>query len=513
MAAQSPNLNMNQTSQPGVQSGSVPSIPPVFSPPPPPPPHQQAQASNQPQGASSAVGLPGSTTTQPKRGRGLLKFFLIILLLLVVGGAIAFAVINKKVPLPGIGTPLGEVSVTWWGLWEDDSIIAPLITEYEESHPGVKIKYLKQSKEDYRRRLDSVLAKGEDAPDIFRFHNTWVPMFAQELDPVPSSVMSAAEYSQTYYPVIASDATSGSNLVGIPLGFDTISLFVNLDIFESFAKNPPKTWDELKETALQLTLKDEQQDIVRSGVAMGLTQNVDHWQEILALLMLQNGVKMSNPTGEFAEDALEYFTSFATVNKTWDATLPNSTLIFANGKLAMLLAPSWRVFEIDQINPNLRYKVYPVPQIPKDEPGKADITYASYWLEGVWSRSSVKKQAWDFLKFVSSKESLQKLYQNQSKVRRFGEPYPRADMASLLASDPFVGAFVEQGPKAQSWYLVSRTFDGETGINSRISKYFEDAVNTVVRGQSAKTALETAAQGVTQVLVDYGLVAAPVPAR
>ena len=68
-----------------------------------------------------------------------------------------------------------------------------------------------------------------------------------------------------------------------------------------------------------------------------------------------------------------------------------------------------------------------------------------------------------------------------------------------------MGSIVTQAPDAQSWYLVSRTFDGATGINSQIGKYFEDAVNAVNTGTPAEKALETVASGVSQVLSQYGL--------
>jgi len=123
----------------------------------------------------------------------------------------------------------------------------------------------------------------------------------------------------------------------------------------------------------------------------------------------------------------------------------------------------------------------------------------------VWARSSKKEAAWSFLKFLSEKESLQKLYQNASKMRTFGEPYSRVEMAALLNDHPILGSIINQAPGAQSWYLASRTFDGPTGINSLLSKYFEDAINAVITGKDAKKSLETVAQGVQQVLSQYRL--------
>lgn len=317
--------------------------------------------------------------------------------------------------------------------------------------------------------------------------------------------MTASEFAQVFYPVMTADLTSGAGLVGIPLMYDGLTLYINEEIFERSGKAPPTTWDDLRQLAKQLTIKDEQGTIIQAGIALGRTENVDHWPEILALMMLQNGVSLSDLTGKLAEDALVFFTLFSSIDGVWDASLPPSTIAFASGKLAMYFAPSWRVFEIKQQNPNLRFKTVPLPQLAKGSPEETDISYATYWVEGVWSRSKNRDAAWEFLKFISSRESLEKMYQIASNQRLFGEPYPRTEMASLLADDLVLGSIIFQAPNAQSWYLVSRTFDGPTGINSQIIKYFEDAINAVNSGSQVNKALETAAAGVNQVLSQYGI--------
>ncbi len=401
----------------------------------------------------------------------------------------------------------GEVSgeITWWGLWEDESLVSSLITEYQEKNPNVKITYVKQSPKDYRERLTNAFARGQ-GPDIFRFHNSWVPMFSKDLDPIPSSVMTASDFSNVFYPIASSDLTTSSGVVGIPLEYDALMLYINEDIFTKAGKTPPTTWDDLRIIARDLTVKDDQGFISQSGIALGRVENVDHWQEILGLMMLQNGVDLSSPTDKNTEDALKFFSIFSSVDGVWDATLPSSTQAFAGGKLAMYIAPSWRAFEIDLANPNLKYRTVPVPQLPKDSPSEKDITYATYWVEGVWTRSPQKAAAWDFLKFLSEKESLQKLYQSAAKVRGFGEPYPRVDMGNLLSSHEILGPLTTQVDGAQSWYLASRTFDGPTGINSLLSKYFEDAVNATANEANMEKTLETLGQGVSQVLSQYRLV-------
>jgi len=425
---------------------------------------------------------------------------LILILLLVVAVVVGLIFTAGKF----LGKKTVETkTITWWNLWEDDSIIKPLIQEYEAKNPNVKINYVKQSPQDYRERLASALAKG-DGPDIFAFHNTWVPLLARDLDSVPPQVMSSADMAQNYYYVVSADLTSQGRILGIPLGYDALTLFINEDLFKEAGLNPPTTWVELRDDAKLLT-KVVDGKIVQSGVALGRTENVDHWQEILALMMIQNGINFTNPDPTLVENSLLFYTIFSKSDKVWDETLPSSTEAFAAGKLAMYFGPSWRAFNIKEINPNLNFRTVPLPQIPKENSDEPDIGYATYWSQGVWIKSKNKDLAWDFLKFISSRDSLEKMFKQASLVRGFGEVYPRSDMANLLLDHPILGSVVKLAPDAKSWYLASRTFDGPTGINSQLSKYFEDAINALNDNQDSKHASETLIQGIKQVLTQYGL--------
>ncbi len=465
------------------------------------------------QPASSPFPQPTTPTPPPPviaPARKMPKKLLMVIVFLVVillGAFGVMSLLNGGVKLPG-----GKTTITWWSLWEDDAIITPLISEYQTKNPGVEIKYVKQSKEDYRERLTNALARG-DGPDIFRFHNTWVPMFSSRLATMPSSVMSAQEFTQTFYPVAVSDLAAGSGFIGVPLMYDGLGLYINEDIFTTYGKTTPVTWYDVRDLAQQMTVKDEKGVIKQAGISLGRTENVDNWQEILALMMIQNGVDLKNPVGDSAVQALKFYAAFSSQYGVWNETLPNSTIAFASGKLAMYIGPSWRAHEIRQQNPTLKFRVVPVPQLPKATPDDPDIAYSTYWVEGVNSQSKVSAESWKFLKFLSEKDSLTKMYKNASAVRAFGALYPRRDMQELIASDPLVNGVIATATNAKSWYLASRTFDGQSGINSQLSKYFEDAVNAMNKPNASsgdgKTILETAAAGVQSVLVQFRLIAAP----
>lgn len=448
-------------------------------------------------GPPEPMGPTGSATIfhlEEKSKLGQLKKWLPILLVLVLlflGILVVFKLITSRFQKPK------EVTLTYWGLWEPETVMKSVLDDWEKAHPNIKISYSQQSPKEYRERLQSALARGA-GPDLFRFHITWVPMFKNELDPLPAEIMSASQFENTFYPVASNNLRVGTSFLGLPLEIDTLALFYNQKIFQAAGKTPPVLWDELRKLALELTTRDDTGKIQTAGVALGTTSNVDHWPDILGLMMLQNGVDLTKPTGTLAEDALTYFTIFNKVDQVWDETLPNSTFAFATGKVAMYLGFSWDIFEIKRINPSLDFRVAPAPQLPG-----GNITWASFWAEGVNKKSEHKKEAWEFLQFLSSKETMQKLYQAQSQIRLFGEPYSKTEMAGLISSNPLVAPFVNQAAKAKTWYLSSRTFDN--GLNDRMIKYFEDAVNGVNSGKEAAEALKTTIQGVSQLLSQYEL--------
>lgn len=484
--AQTLKMDENQRSTPVAVETSVPQVTPT--PVPMPVPMLQVPPS------------PPSTEL-PKSGIKLppLKFLLIGVGALVVLGLAGFLVQKFFLSKP----TEAEVTLTYWGL-EEKSVIDGAIKEYEAKNPNTKIQYVKQAKVDYRERLVNSLAKNS-GPDIFHFHATWVQMMSSHLGSAPPQVFDAASMSRTFPPVVVHDLVRAGAPVGVPLGIDGLGLYINETIFNTSLQLVPDNWDDLRLVAQNLTKKDEQGRIQQSGVALGQTVNVDHWQDILSLMLLQNKADLANPAGSLASDPVLYFASFAQGStSTWDDTLPPSTQAFARGNVAMYFGPSWRAREIKLANPNLAFRIVPVPQLPKNNPGDPDVTFASYWAEGVWSKTKNSDAAWSFLKFMAEKPTLEKLYAAQVAAWGYGNPYPRTDMAGALENDPIVGAYLRQAPSSKSSYLVSDTNDGVTGVNSKLSVIWKGVVDAIIKESGrVEELLPEAALQIQQVLASY----------
>lgn len=422
----------------------------------------------------------------------------------IVGGAVLFFIIVFGLILSlvfGRSKKLESVSLNYWGLWEEKEIIQPLIDEYQKKNPHVKIVYTKMVPQDYR---DKVITRGKagQGPDIFRFHNTWVPQIRDIATSIPSSVMTPDQFRKTFYSIHAKDLQIDGKYYGIPLMIDGLVLAYNDELFRKAGINrPPVSWEDIIEDVRKLTVKNTSGQIVTSGIALGTANNIEHFSDIFGLFLAQNGGDLKKLDQPEAEGALESYRTFAEGDVAfWDETMPNSSTAFAQEKVAMIIVPSWQIVNIKNINPTLQLKVVPVPVIPGSHP----LSIATYWSEGISRYSKHQLEGWKFLKYLSEKETMTKAYELQSKTRLFGSAYSRVDLGSLLAQNEYLGAVIRQAQGEGTYVslpLISRTYDN--GLNDRIIAYIENAINQTIQGISYRQAMLTAKEGIDQIFSDF----------
>ncbi len=427
---------------------------------------------------------------------------LIILIIVALLGLLLFVAFRLRSSGPILLGKKGEI--LWWGIQHDESVYKPLIEEFERQHPNVKVVYQKQSTKDYRERLTNALAAGR-GPDIFEIHSTWPYMFKNDLASLPASVMSQEEYTQSFYPVIVSNLSLQQGIVAIPLEYDALTLFINEDIFATAIQKPPETWNELKDLVDgskkgSLTIRQGGK-IIQSGVALGDTVNIDHWPEIIGLMMFQNRANPARLSTESESQVLSFYNQFKRMG-VWNNTLPASTIAFSRGNVAMYFGPTSRARDIAAENSNLKFRTVKLPQLPKDKPTDPDYSYATYWAQGVWERSQNKETAWEFLKYLTERDSLEKLNDSLRETEGYPRAFPRPEMNIQFRDDLVVGSVVALALDAKSWYLADNTFDGPTGINSQLKSAYEETLKTWGGGIAQ---LKTLSQAVQEILLKYSI--------
>ncbi|MCD8527321.1 extracellular solute-binding protein, partial [Candidatus Woesebacteria bacterium] len=464
----------------------------------------------------------GGGTPKPAKAGGMLDSLLqsrvtlfggiaLLIAALLGGGYYVYSQFLAPAPTPVVNTNPGtgnsntkSTTLTYWGLWEPEEVMQPLIDAYETQNPGITINYVQQKSDQYRQRVQTAIRDGS-GPDIFRYHNTWMPMVKSDLSPAPAAVFGPEELEQNFYPIMSRDLVSNNAVYGVPLMYEGLVLLYNQNMLESAGAQPPQDWNQVRSLASQLTIRNGER-IERAGIALGTAGNVDHFSDIVGLMLLQNGANPGDPTSDNVVDAMEYYSVYSREDKVWDDTFPNSVAAFSNEQVAMIFAPSWRIFEIQQANPNINIGVVRTPQL-----GGTTVTWGTYWVEGVSASSKNKQEAWKFLAYLAREEQLREFHDAGSAYRAFGELYPRVEMAENLTTNPLIRPYLEDALYAQSWYLASQTHD--EGLNDQMIQYYTDAVNAMnSTSGNVEKALEQIAPGVQQVLSRYSIAVPSAPA-
>jgi multiple sugar transport system substrate-binding protein len=324
-------------------------------------------------------------------------------------------------------------------------------------------------------------------------------MLAQLLLPLPTSVIDPSELKEQYYPVVQHDIIYQGAIYAVPMGFDTLALFTNSDIFTAAGASVPQTWNDFNDVARLLTVQEKETSrIITSGAALGNTENVNHATDIISLLFLQNGANLYNlsQSKQDVSEALQFYTNFQP--DVWNSSLDTSLLAFSKGNLAMYIGYSWDIFPIKAQNPSLNFEVHPMPNLADRK-----MTVANYWVEGGSSASKHKKEIMVFLAYLAKKQTQQKFYDIASKNRLFGQPFPRRDLAERLKSNQLTAPFVTQGDIAQPSYFISDI--AENGVNAQANTSLTDGLKNMGIGfNSADDVADKLIPEVTAILSRYG---------
>lgn len=347
-----------------------------------------------------------------------------------------------------------EEGLTVWGLWQE-SVDMDVIAKAFEERAGVKVNYKKiASVATYEKMLLEALAQGR-GPDVFVIHHTWVEGKRGLLSPAPPEVIDERALRDEFVEVVVTDALRDGLVYALPTSVDTLALYYNKDLLAAAGvATPPVTWDEMQRVVERVTKVSRLGVITQSALAAGAAGNVNRAPDIVQLLMLQSGLPMiHSQTGradlanEVGERALTFYTDFANKSKrvfTWDLQQDFSLDAFAAGKTAMMLNYSYHLPTIVAKNPRLRFATAAMPHIAD---GRV-INFASYWPFAVSTTSRAPITAWQFVRFLTSKEAAAALNKAQ------GVPPARRDSISDLNRDPLLGPFAEASLTATAWPRV-----------------------------------------------------------
>ncbi len=389
-------------------------------------------------------------------------------LLFIIGGiVIAFAILVVFF-MSILNRPARPVPATlqFWGTFDDASFYQQQIRNYHRLHPNINIEYRQIPFPDYEQNLISAFAAG-NGPDIWLTHNTWLPKHLDKIQPMPEkipgekeSLLTFKKFQELFPDVAVTDLTRGQTIYALPLYLDTLALYYNKDTFNTAGiPTPPRTWEEFVRDVGILTKRDDKNNIIQSAAAIGTAHNINRATDLLMLLMLQSGVRMTgadNASVTFSkpvenlnvgELALQFYTDFANASKpdryTWNDRQKYSIDAFADGNTAMMLNYSHQIQTLRAKAPRLNFGIAPAPQ-----PEKASfaVNFANYWAPTVSKQSKHSDEAWRFLVYLATTDAA------QTYLEASHRPSARRDLLDQEKNDPDLGTFANQALTARSWY-------------------------------------------------------------
>ena len=445
-------------------------------------------------------------------------------LLLVLIASIGLSAASCTPRLNPDGTPTDDdtkptltrdpITLEYWRLFDDSDVLDRFITEYQRQHPNINIEVKKidlkpgETIYDYQDNLIKLIADGA-GPDLFMMHNSWLPYMINQITPLPTGLLNIRDYKEAFPEVVQNDFIDNNRVYGIPFSIDNLMLYYNTDIFAAERiKQPPKTLQELVDLTPKLTRKDGLGRITRSAVALGTdTRSIPRAADILATLMAQYGTELTSPDKKTAtfnlptpstnppyfggREALVYYTQFASpaspntytysdaTDSQGNRLLPIDIQAFIEGKSAMFIGNSYHVKNIRRFAPSsFHFDTAPMPQLRLQEP----IVLANYFGETVSKTSKHPNEAWDFLRFMTSR-------QNQSAIAREIEAVSaHSGLLESSGSRRYYGAIAQQIPYSISWYRKN---------TPQIEEIFSRMINNVVKsGISPQIAIDTAVRDI-----------------
>jgi trehalose/maltose transport system substrate-binding protein len=125
------------------------------------------------------------------------------------------------------------------------------------------------------------LAAGNKDIDVYQTDVIWAPQLADQFVDLKEATKDVAGQ---FFPSIIASQTVNGRLVALPMYTDAPALFYRKDLLEKYGKQPPKTWDEMAETAKEIQDKERQAGqkdiwgfVFQGNSYEGLTCNALEW--------------------------------------------------------------------------------------------------------------------------------------------------------------------------------------------------------------------------------------------
>jgi multiple sugar transport system substrate-binding protein len=307
------------------------------------------------------------------------------------------------------------VEVTWMlGVGPDRPMYEQLLERFHELHPDIRIRPVWVPGSQYQTKLKTLIAAGKP-PDLFWSGDVWVayelPFLADLTDLVQRD---AAELElDDFYPELLAACRYDGRQMLLPRWFNVALLYYNRKLFDEAGEPYPAadwTWDDYLAAAQRLTRKGPDGTIKIWGSSI----TTGWWGEWLIYVRQAGGQLFADDMHRCLLDSPQAIAGmrfyYDKIHTHRVAPRPGfgPDQGFMSGRIAMELGGHTGNWIIYNQLPALDWDIQILPKGPVTRRG-GEVAIDSF---GISRDSRRRAQAWEFLKFLSSKESVRTHVEN-----------------------------------------------------------------------------------------------------
>ncbi|RXT04302.1 ABC transporter substrate-binding protein [Ammoniphilus sp. CFH 90114] len=378
-------------------------------------------------------------------------------------------------------------------------IVDDMAEQFNQEHPNIQVKPVYTgSYQDTTTKIQAAV-QGKNPPDVAVMLSTelFTMLDMDAVLPLDDFIAKdgGSEYINDFYPGFMANSQTEGKTYSIPFQRSTIVLYYNKDAFREVGldpEKPPQNWDELVEYSKKLK-KDG-----RWGVEIP-TSGFPYWMfQAFALqngknLMSEDGKKVYFETPENVE-ALQLWVDLAKKHQVmpegvieW-ATVPSD---FLEGKTAMMYHTTGNLTNVKS-NAKFDFGVAYLPA--KQNFGSPTGGGNFYMFKGI--DESKQEASWKFIRWMTEPERAAQWSIDTGYVATRKSAYETDKMKQYVTEFPAAAVARDQLEFAHA--------ELSTHNNGKVSKAFNDALQSAVTGQSEPAAaLKKAQEEADKVLAPF----------
>lgn len=376
----------------------------------------------------------------------------------------------------------GKIRLTVWGISTGEHMkgVEAAMKEFERQHPNIKVVALTIGTQSsagvgnarpQQKLLTSIV--GGVPPDVLQPDgytvNDWASRDAFEpLDELIASDRDG-KYGiklENYYKRSIEEVTYNGKIYAIPYNGDGPIMYWNKKLFREAGldpEKPPRTWSELLELGKKLTVKDKKGNLERVGYIpfqgnAGLTYFI---YANNGYFLSEDGTKsdIDNPRNL---EALKYVVNCydelggAKKLSSFQASFRTDALDpFILGQVAITTNTPSLLEKISRFAPDLDFGTAPIP-VPDDRYyGRPPFENSSRWM--TWAGGFTfsiprgakhKKEAWEFIKWMTSPEGMEFTYRAQREYNNsIGRTFIARYTPNMVTNEIIAREFAPVNPK------------------------------------------------------------------